>query len=404
MITMLKKNIFAIITFLLLMNMVSAVENSYLTTTLMKYEPQPAEPGKYVKVYVKLQNNGTRTAENVVLQIIPTYPFSLDIRTLDEKYIGLLGGKSFHVAEFDLKVDENAVQGTNTFKVRYNIDSTRQSWAEQELSLTVQSLDAVLAISKLRTEPKNIVPGSIGSVKIELENLADSYLTDIKVELDLSSNDIYFAPYNSASQKNIYQLATGEKKELSFDILAFPDAEAQVYKIPIDITYYDNMGTEYTLSDVIGVIVNSEPDVKVTVDSTDILKDKMVGSVTLKIVNKGFNNIKFLNLKITPTDKFDILSASPEEYVGNLDSDDYETVEFTFLIKDSEEIDIPLKIEYYDPNNNFYEENLVVRLKIHSSQDFGENGNGNTKWIIALVIIAMTVFFYIRKKRKKTKS
>ncbi|MFH1589483.1 MAG: COG1361 S-layer family protein [archaeon] len=388
------------------MNIVSAADTPSLTTTIMKYEPQPAEPDQYMNAFIKLENVGTGTAKNVVLKVVPEFPFSLDEGQEDEKYIGSLsGGGSFYIAEFKLKISPDAVEGTNKLKVRYNIDENQNTWVEQELDISIQTGDALLSIEEILTEPTELVPGNTGKIKLTVKNLADSTLTNMKVSLDLSDEDLPFAPYNSATEKSIYQLNAGQSQEFVFDIITYPNAEAQVYKIPIDITYNDNVGNEYAKENLIGIIVNSEPDIKVTIDNTDLLKGKNIGTITLKIVNKGFNDVKFLNLKLTETDDFEVVSTSNEEYIGNLDSDDFETAEFTILIKNGNEVEIPLELEYKDMNNNPYTENLMVKLKIYSADELGQKSSSGAIWFV-IIILAVAGFFVYKKwkKNKKKKS
>lgn len=397
-----KKVILLIAMLLLSISMVSGIDANSLSATLTRYDPQPAEPGKYVTVYIKLENSGTGTAKNLILVILPEYPFSLDPGKSNQVYIGSLGN-NYHTAEFTLKIDEKALQGTSKLKVRYNLDEFQEFWSEQELDVTIQAGNNVFSISNIETEPTNIAPGSSGKIKVEVENLAGSYFSDLSASIDLSDDDLPFAPYNSPTEKSLYQLAPNQKHEFVFDIIASPDAEAKIYKVPLTLTYSDNTGTEYTKSELIGVIVNSVPDISVTVDDTDLLRDNMIGTITLKIVNKGFNDVKFMNLKLTETDKFEILSASPEEYIGNLDSDDFETVEFKLMLKDSEELEIPLELEYKDMNNNPYTEHLAVKLKIYSAKDLGQNGGSKTIWLVLIIIVVAGYFIYKRRKKNKKK-
>jgi len=44
-------------------------------------------------------------------------------------------------------------------------------------------------------------------------------------------------------------------------------------------------------------------------------------------VNKGFAQVKFLNLKMLSTENYDVTSAT-EAYVGNLDSDSSDSQDF----------------------------------------------------------------------------
>ncbi|MBU0472470.1 MAG: COG1361 S-layer family protein [Nanoarchaeota archaeon] len=387
---------------IILSNVSIAADRSYLTATLMKYEPQPAEPGKYVKVYVKLENTGTKTAENVMLEVIPEFPFSLDPGKSNQKYIGLLGGSKFHVAEFNLRVDENAVEGTNKLKIKYSLDKEQTSWAEKELDVSIQTENSVLSITDIQTEPTELIPGSTGTIQIEIENMANAYLSDITVSLDLSSDNLPFAPMNSASEKNFYQLKTGAKEQVSFNIIAYPDAEAGIYKIPLTITYNDNVGNDYSKSDIVGVIVNSEPEIKVVVDSTTLLTGQSTGEVVLKIINKGLGDVKFLNLKLGETDNYEVLSSTNEEYIGNLDSDDFETVDFKLLLKSTEKVEIPLTLTYMDNNNKEYTQDLSLNLKIHTAEALGQK-KGGSSWIIIIAVVVVAGFFYYRHRKKKKK-
>jgi len=385
----------------LMSGIVSAADNPYLTTTLMKYEPQPAEPGKYVKVYIKVENLGSKAAENVLLEIIPEHPFSIDPGRKISEDIGLLGAKNFHVAEFDIKVDKDTTEGTNKLKVRYNIDSDRTTWAEKELDITVQTQDTVISVDSIKTSPSEIIPGEKGTIKIKISNLADSFISDLSVSLDLSSDTLLFAPIDSASEKNIYQLGSKESKEFEFKIIAYPDISAGIYKIPLTIEYRDNVGNEYIMTDVVGVIVNSEPDIKVVVDSTDLLTDKKTGEVVLKIINKGLTDVKFMNLKMIETDSFEVLSSSNEEYIGNLDSDDFETVEYKLFLKGNGEIEIPLELEYRDNNNKLYKEDFMLNLKLYSADKLGQQ-KSSTGWIVIVIIIIIAgIIIYRRKKNNK---
>jgi|FLOH01.1.fsa_nt_gi hypothetical protein len=404
---MLKKVFLITMMCLLMIGMVSAVSDTYLTASLTKYDPQPAEPGKYINVFIQLENTGIDTAENVELQLIENFPFSLDPGKSNIKQIGLLGGKDFHTVEFKIKVDEKAVEGDNVLKVRYNQNPEKTVWGQAELEISVQTQDALLSIEKIQTTPTEIAPGETGTITIDLKNLADSHLSDVIVSLDLSSETLPFAPFNSASEKSIYQINPDEIKEFAFDVIAYPNAVAGIYKIPLTITYSDNVGSDYTKTDVIGVLINDEPDIQVVTDSTNLLSEKRTGSIILKIINKGLTDVKFMSLKIGETDEFEILSTSKTEYIGNLDSDDFETVEFNILVKSTEDIiEIPLELEYRNNNNKLYTQDLSLNLKIHSASALGisNSGSGWTIIIIIILIIAgIIVYRKVRKIRKKNK-
>src|SRR3989338_11518034 len=48
-----------------------------IVVRLISQEPDPVRPGEFVDVRFKLDNNGTGMAENVQVEILPEFPFSL---------------------------------------------------------------------------------------------------------------------------------------------------------------------------------------------------------------------------------------------------------------------------------------------------------------------------------------
>ena len=56
--------------------------------SLINQEPDPAEPGVYVDLRFKFDNNGSGTAENMQVELLPEYPFSLDPGAEAVKNIG----------------------------------------------------------------------------------------------------------------------------------------------------------------------------------------------------------------------------------------------------------------------------------------------------------------------------
>ena len=104
---------------------------------------------------------------------------------------------------------------------------------------------------------------------------------------------------------------------------------------------------------------------------------------------------------------FEILT-NPEVYIGNLDSDDYETADYTLLVsKDaSDEVVLPLTVEYRNSNGKFYSNLVNLKLDLYSGNDLKQrtDGGGNSfiGVIIIIVIVAAGIFVWRwRKKRKK---
>lgn len=97
----------------------------YLRTTFVNQNPYPADPGSYVDVLFQIENIGTKSAENVTVEIVPQYPFSLDTGVSAINNIGRIAGlqtgnNAFQV-KYHLRVDNNAIDGDNEIKLKYSV-------------------------------------------------------------------------------------------------------------------------------------------------------------------------------------------------------------------------------------------------------------------------------------------
>jgi len=277
------------------------------------------------------------------------------------------------------------------------------------------------------SDPDKIKPGDEAVVKIKVKNMADSTLRDVTLKLDLTYSDIIdslsattasdkiaafdslpFAPIGSATEQKISSLGAGKEYEFEYNLIAFSDAESRIYKIPIELSYYDELETQYVKEDVIGLVVGTKPDLSVIVDESELYVGNKMGTVTIRFINKGFSDVKFLDVILDETEEFEILSAE-EVYVGNVDSDDYETVDFELYLtngatKEEKTIVLPLNVEYRDTNNNLYEEKLELEMKVLSAEKLGIKTSSNgTVMLLLIIVIIVGVVLYRRSRNNKKK-
>ncbi len=398
-----------------------------INVTMISQDPDPVGPGEYFEARFKIYNSyGGTTAKNFQAMIEAKYPFSLDQSESPIRSIGDLPaiGDSGNVVvlKYKIRVDEDAVEGPNPISLKYKYDGI--DWIGQEFNINVQTVDANLAISGVETIPDKIKPGKEATLNIKVKNMADSTMKDISLKLDLTYSDLLssstavtpkesinafnslpFAPISSATEQKIETLKPGEEHIFSYNIIAFSDALPKIYKVPIEINYYDELETRYSKKDVIGLIVGTEPDLSVAVEETDLYAGKKTGSVSIKFVNKGFSEIKFLDVKLGKSKEYEIISAD-EAYIGNIDSDDYETALFKLYLKGSTKnektIELPLKIEYRDANNNLYNKELSLSLNILKPEKLGIKKKSFPLAIVVLLALGIA-FAYKKRKAKKAK-
>ncbi len=377
-----------------------------INVTMINHEPDPAEAGRYVTVRFKIENSGAENAQDVVIELLPKYPFSLDPGESAVKYIGSVRSRQLGdtgvITDYRLKVDENALEGDNEIELRYKVKNN--VWIKLEpFYIDIRPHDILLSIVSVDA-PKMIKPGGRSKVDINLKNLALSFIKEIKVKLELDG--IPLATIGSTNRKIIKQIEADSEATVSFDLMAEPDADSKLYKVPIEIEFYDRLGTEYKKNETVGLIIGAEPDLSIIIDSSEIYSSGGGGEVTIKFTNKGVTDIKFLNI-ILQDGRYKILSPA-EVYVGNIDSDDYETADFKLKldkVKEGEVI-LPLLIDYKDANNNEYSEKIELPLQLYSASEAKAAGlkKGSSKvGIIIVIVIVVVGFFIYRKWRKKKK-
>ena len=379
-----------------------------VVVTLINQDPDPAEPGNFVDVRFKFDNNGTEEARNVEVEILPEYPFSLysgdrfrTIGTLQSRQKGDVGV----IVKYRLRVDENAVEGENELRIKYRID--KQAWIEpEEFMIDVQTQDAILEVDSI-ISAEGITPGISSLLKIRIKNMADSLLKDIKVKLDLGS--VPLVPIGSTNEKTLYQLGSKESYDIEFKLMAEPDAESKLYKVPLKLEYFDELGKSYVKNQTIGLTIGSKPDLSVTLDKSEIFEPAKSGEIVVKVVNKGVTGIKFMNVKLMPSGNYKILS-SDEAYLGNIDSDDFETADFRLFVEstDKKQVILPIILEYKDTNNNDYKDSIELTLNLYTAAEAKKlglkNENGFVGILIVIIIVALGLWYYRNQRKNKKKA
>ncbi len=397
-----------------------------IVVNMVNQEPDPVGPGEYVDVRWMVQNLGSDSINNIEVELMPEYPFSLDPGDDSTKLIPSLSPRqndaSSYVVKYKVRVDSNAIEGNNTLKLRYKVGNS--IWTTAEYTINVQTRDANLGIMSVETVPTVVMPGDNFNLNIKVKNLADSTLKDVSIKMDMLLSTISsgatssttkseildslpFAPVKSATEQRIRNIAPGQEVTFTYSLVAYPDAQAKVYKVPIEVNYYDTLGKLYSKDDVIGLIVESKPDLSALLEQTDITSSGQKGTVTVKIVNKGLVNVKFMDVKMAPTDQFELLSPD-EVYIGNIDSDDYETADFDIYVQPgvTGDVAIPVTYQYMDANNNKYTDTADLTLKLYTkeqAQALGVQKSNTTVIVIAIVVVLIIGFLIFRAVRKKRK-
>lgn len=255
-----------------------------------------------------------------------------------------------------------------------------------------------LYITSIHTHPDELSPGSDAIISFKMENVAPNPLRDIIMQLELPSQ---LAPEDVSKEKirTLEGLTTIEK---NFSIVVLPNSKEGVYKIPFVVNYINEIGNSYTENNTMSIRVAAQPRIFTELTSTDIYAGNLMGTVNIKMANKGIGDLKFLVIEMLPSNDYEIIGSS-KDYVGALNSDEDDTVDFKLNVNEAKrDISLKIKIDYTDANNKEYTDNIEIPLKVINQQEAGIKQNNNT--IVILIIIGVLIVYLIyRKIRKKAK-
>lgn len=263
-----------------------------IEVNLLSQDPDPVKAGDVVEVRFKIENNGTQTLDNVIIEILPEYPLGLYSGSL-MKDLGRLQasqtGADSVIVDYKLRVDENAVEG------------------DTEIDLKV----------------------SVGDLELFIEN---SFFIDIEE--------------------------------------------------------------------------HDQPKIRAYVRESSILEVGEKGTVVIEIANTDIGNARFVDLTLLPSDGYQILSRSNYVYLGDIDSDDTESEEFEIYITPDadQEILLPILINYQDTNEQEYQNEFNLKLRLFSSQElfqFGLKERNYSLFIFIFVILVSVILIFWYKIRKK---
>lgn len=274
------------------------------------------------------------------------------------------------------------------------------------LILIASSFVSAVTIKNVMTSPSEVAPGETAKITIEIENTFDSDIQNVNVALDITGS-VPIAPYQGSSEKNIDEINDGDEEKFVFNIIVLPNASPGIYKIPVKISYEVN-GTKETRNSTIGLIVNSPSKIRISIDGYLIKGQERI--VNVKIINDGLSDLKFVGAQASQPVSGATINSPLYEYIGNIDSDDFGTIEYFIFAKENSlsTISIPIKINYKDSTNKDFTQEEILNVKIYSKEEAQSLGllpsQSYTLYIAIGIIILLYLTYKIRKRMKKRKA
>jgi hypothetical protein len=375
-----------------------AVNARDIKVNLVDYQPKPVVPGSVFSTNFKVINTASEKKENITFTLKGSSDFS--VQGDDEFFFSSLNAGEESTLLYTVKVKPSALSGFKTLNLRteYNNEDFSDGF-----SISVKGIEATLSVDSVSLNPSEISPGGEATLYLDLTNNAAFSLRNVKAKLDFTT--VPFAPLSNIGEKSVSIIDGKGKEKISFNIAALSNAVPNIYKIPLLLDYYDEFGQHYTSSNVVSVKVSILPKLSVITEKSELVEGKK-GTVAVKIINSGLNAIKFATITSLDSEEFSLVSQK-NFYLGDIDSDDFQTIDIELISSRSGAVNLPMQITFRDSNNKEYSQNFFITAKVHSVEEAKQLGiekEGSSFWmfVIGAIVFALLILRFVRKKRNKS--
>jgi hypothetical protein len=383
----------------------SPMDSSGIVVTLLNQDPDPVEPGQIVDLRFRVENRGTTSFNDLQIEVIPNFPLSLygdsarkNLGSIDSSQIG----EKAYIVKYSFRVSDNAEPGIARLNIRYSTDNWKTFVERRDFPVRVSDLSPVVELISAKTIPDFATPGEDIKLLLEVKSLARSEIRDVKLSLDLVDSDLkrnYFAPIGSTNQKIIELLSAGETRTIEFDLATSTDAPINVERLSILMTYRDNEDNIFSKDYLVGIKIFEEPSYTFALEDRNIYKENQKGRVIFSIANTGTASLNFLEIELIEQPMYYTILSNNRVYVGNLNSDDFDTSEFTIYTEESSSNKLPLKarVKYRDDYGKLIEQEHVIEVQLYSKHEllrYGlETPEGIGSFINYMILLIVTVFW-----------
>jgi LPXTG-motif cell wall-anchored protein len=226
-------------------------------------------------------------------------------------------------------------------------------------------------------------------MSFDLINSGSGAAKDIIISFEQTDD---FTTPGTSGDTVISSLGGKAAEKVEIDIEIDPDASSGTSLVPVSLSYYDETGsTEYADDKSISIPISGEAEFVIGVEDLENMYYGMTGTVVVSIANKGNGVARYMTLYA----KSDY--GEQEIYVGDLDPDDYDTIEVTQKIVDGAgSYPLEITLEYKDIYNKEFTSSKTLTITPSSAP---------IRWTMigGAVFVLLIAGFWLYRKRKKKK-
>ena len=223
-----------------MMVLLAVAVSADIRVTKASQDPDPVRAGDLVKLRLMVENTWADARYDVMVELLPSYPFSLyssdQVKNLGRLEGGTIGADAVF-ADFWLRVDPNAVDGDNEFTV-FVYDQDKSFRVEKKFMIDVES--EKIAVKPYIVASDLLTPGRNGKFTIEIANAGAN---DIKaLELELLPSDDYRL-LSTSSYVYLGDLDIDDTESDDFSV--YVPADTTRVAVPVRLSYRVN-NQDYT--------------------------------------------------------------------------------------------------------------------------------------------------------------
>ncbi len=262
-----------------------------------------------------------------------------------------------------------------------------------------------LQFSMLSQDPDPVHAGDVVEVRLKVENEWDETSENVEIEI---LPEYPFSLYQTKARKDLGRLESRKRYDATFFHFKLKIDENAVdgdHELKFRVHEGD---TTWTLEDMFYVDIEREKlEIKPYIVASDLIIGGVRGRFTVEIANTGGQDIEALQLQLKDASDYKLLSTSNYVYLGDLESDDTESEDFTVYVEEgTKEVRIPLTL-LYEANDRDYKEDFNLILPLLSKEEaikvglISETNLGVTLGsIIAVIIVFFLARYYIKRKKR----
>jgi len=342
--------------------------------------PVPAEPGDDLVVSMTIENQDSKKADNLTIEIIPD-PIII-LKDENERYIKTeLCGYCKMAKTYHLYVDSQANSGVYEIEIKTLADGV----GKKEIIDVIIYGEPHLTLCNTSISPDFICPGDNMNLLISVCNKGTGSASCVSVSSIIKNPP--FAPIGT-NTLIVEQLSPGDSEELEFNFLINNNAKPASYLIPIRIDYKSEKNKNSSTTEVVGVNVRGEAKLSIAGITTDPSRIKKKDNLLLmiRIENTGTGDANSVKAHI------DIpLKGTKTAFLGKIEPDEDAPALFNLYASDDGECRYNVTIQYDDDQGTH---EIYEKLEVSVYRD------NNTLIFIAGLLIFGSVFvywFFLRK-------